>query len=296
MVQQMIDPKTNDLGLSNKEHGLPRSDKQQLSVKKTALRDLQNDNILRPKPLGNSHFLKDRGSTMAAVKVSGIKRTTPECPTSPSGLQSSSNNNANGHLVYVRRKSESEIGKSSTCEIMENSADCPPLRQLNHGEQGTSRQQIQMKDSKISCFPAFAPIPMAPPMIFSSGGPTVPLSLGKSGTCLSLAESNCPAVSSAVPFLASPPASNEPWRERSLRLQTFLRNCDHSSQEEYIQMLRSLSAAGRSKEAVELEKRAIHLLLEEGRELHRMKTLNVLGKSTQKSIISPFTQAVQSEM
>ncbi|XP_043707936.1 uncharacterized protein LOC122657331 [Telopea speciosissima] len=286
MVQQMIDPKTNDLGLSNKEHGLPRSDKQQLSVKKTALRDLQNDNILRPKPpLGSSHFLKDRGQTMAAIKVSGIKRTTPECPTSPSGHQSSSNNNANGHLVYVRRKSESEVGKSSTCEIMENTADCPPPRQLNHGEQVTSRRQIQTDDSKISCFPAFAPIPMAPPMAFSSGGPTVSLSLGKSGYGVSLEEPNYPAVSTAGPFLASPPASNQPWRERSFRLQTFLRNCDHSSQEEYIQMLRSLSAAGRSKQAVELEKRAIHLLLEEGRELHRMKILNVLGKCSQKSSI-----------
>ncbi|KAJ4965071.1 hypothetical protein NE237_016920 [Protea cynaroides] len=286
MVQQMMDPTAKDLGLSNTETSLPKSDKQQFSLKKTALRDLQNDNILRPRPVGNSHFLKDRGPTMAPIKVSGIKRHALECPTSASGHQSPSNNNANGHLVYVRRKSESEVGKSSTCEIMENSADCPPLRQFNHGEQGTSRKQTQM-DSKISCFPAFAPIPMAP-MTFSSGGPTVPFSLGKSDNEISPAEPNYPAVSVAVP-LASPLASNQHWRERSSRLQTFLRNCDHSSQEEYIQMLRSLSAAGRSKQAVGLEKKAIQLLLEEGRELHRMKVLNVLGKSAQKSSISPCT-------
>ncbi|KAJ4964469.1 hypothetical protein NE237_024408 [Protea cynaroides] len=294
MVQQMIEPKTKDLGLSNTETSLRTSDKQQLLVKKTALRDLQNDNILGPKSVGNSPFLKDRGPAIAPVKISGIKRPAPECPTSPTSHQSPSNN-ANGHIVYIRRKSESEVGKSSTCEITENGADCPPQRQFSHREQGTYRQQIQMKDSKVSSFPAFAPIPMAPPMTFSSGGPTIPLSLGKSGNGLSPAEPNYPAVSAAVPFLVSPPANNQHWRERSLRLQTFLRNCDHSSQEEYIQMLRSLSAAGRSKQAVELEKKAIQLLLEEGKELHRMKVLNVLGKSSQKSSISPSTQPLQSE-
>ncbi|XP_043712171.1 uncharacterized protein LOC122660971 [Telopea speciosissima] len=293
MVQKMIEPKTKDLGLSNAESSLPPSDKQQLPLKKTALRDLHNDNILRPKPVGISHLLKDRGPTMAAVKVSGIKRPAPECPTSPHGHQSPINN-ANGHIVYIRRKSESEVGKSSTCEIMESGADCPPLGQFSHREQGTYRQQIQM-DSKIFPSPAFAPLPVAPHMIFSSGGPTVPLSQGEIGNGLSPAEPNYPAVSAAVPFLVSPQASNQNWRERFLRLETFLRNCDHSSREEYIQMLRSLSAAGRSKQAVEIEKKAIQLLLEEGRELHRMKVLNVFGKSSQNSSISPSTQSVQAE-
>ncbi|XP_042494732.1 uncharacterized protein LOC122074017 isoform X2 [Macadamia integrifolia] len=292
MVQQMIDPKTKDSGLSNAESSLPPSDKQQLPSKKTALRDLQNDNIIRPKPVESSYFLKDRSPTMAAVKVSGIKRPAPECPTSPPGHHSP-NNKANGHIVYIRRKSESEVGKSSSCEITENGADCQPFRQFSHREQETYWQQIQM-DSKISSFAAFAPIPMAPHMTFSSGGPTV-LSRGESGNGLSPAEPNYPGVSAAVPFLVSPQASNQHWRERSLRLETFLRNCDHSNQEEYIQMLRSLSAAGRSKQAVEIEKKAIQLLLEEGRELHRMKVLNVFGKSSQKSSISPSIQPVQSE-
>ncbi|XP_051219926.1 uncharacterized protein [Lolium perenne] len=69
------------------------------------------------------------------------------------------------------------------------------------------------------------------------------------------------------------------WSERYNRLQTYLENCDRSSQEGYMRMLRPLSATGRSMHAIELEKRAIHLLVEEGKELHRMKALNVLGKS-----------------
>ncbi|GJM94679.1 hypothetical protein PR202_ga11349 [Eleusine coracana subsp. coracana] len=53
------------------------------------------------------------------------------------------------------------------------------------------------------------------------------------------------------------------WSERFNRLQTYLENCDRSTQEGYLRKLRSLSAAGRSMHAIELEKRAIHLLVEE---------------------------------
>ncbi|KQK24022.1 stress response protein NST1 [Brachypodium distachyon] len=77
-----------------------------------------------------------------------------------------------------------------------------------------------------------------------------------------------------------PSNQNAYWSERYNRLQTYLENCNQSSQEGYMQMLRSLSAAGRSMHAIELEKRAIHLLVEEGKELQRMKALNVLGKNS----------------
>ncbi|KAM0884468.1 hypothetical protein ACQ4PT_030962 [Festuca glaucescens] len=72
---------------------------------------------------------------------------------------------------------------------------------------------------------------------------------------------------------------NPYWSERYIRLQAYLENCDRSPQEGYMRMLRSLSAADRSLHAIELEKRAIHLLVGEGKELQRMKSLNVLGKS-----------------
>uniref|UniRef100_J3LVG8 Serine-rich 25 kDa antigen protein n=1 Tax=Oryza brachyantha TaxID=4533 RepID=J3LVG8_ORYBR len=73
-------------------------------------------------------------------------------------------------------------------------------------------------------------------------------------------------------------SSNQYWNARFNRLQTYLENCDRSTQEGYMRMLRSLSAADRSMHAIDLEKRAIHLLVEEGKELQRMKALNVLGK------------------
>ncbi|XP_047052385.1 protein PRRC2C-like [Lolium rigidum] len=73
-------------------------------------------------------------------------------------------------------------------------------------------------------------------------------------------------------------SSNQDWKERFIRLQEFLKNNEQSGQEEYIRMLHSLSSVGRSKHAIELEKRAVNLLIEEGKELQKMKSLNVLGK------------------
>ncbi|XP_047046259.1 nascent polypeptide-associated complex subunit alpha, muscle-specific form-like [Lolium rigidum] len=73
-------------------------------------------------------------------------------------------------------------------------------------------------------------------------------------------------------------SSNQDWKERFLRLQEFLKSNEQSGQEEYIRMLHSLSSVGRSKHAIELEKRAVNLLIEEGKELQKMKSLNVLGK------------------
>ncbi|CAN6205138.1 unnamed protein product [Urochloa humidicola] len=73
-------------------------------------------------------------------------------------------------------------------------------------------------------------------------------------------------------------SSNQDRSERFLRLQAFLRNNEQSGQEEYIRMLQSLSSVGLSKHAIELEKRAANLLIEEGKELQKMKVLNVLGK------------------
>ncbi|XP_020247775.1 uncharacterized protein LOC109825341 [Asparagus officinalis] len=60
----------------------------------------------------------------------------------------------------------------------------------------------------------------------------------------------------------------------------FLKSCDQSNHEDYIHKLISLSAAERSRHAYELEKRAIHLTLEEGKELHRVRVLNVLNKAS----------------
>lgn len=61
--------------------------------------------------------------------------------------QSPPNHAANGHLVYVRRKSEGETPKNTAFDN---------TRQL-YCEEEIAQPKPQIKDPKVSCFPAFAP-------------------------------------------------------------------------------------------------------------------------------------------
>lgn len=70
-----------------------------------------------------------------------------------------------------------------------------------------------------------------------------------------------------------------PFQQRFNQLQAFLKRCNESDPKDCVQALRSLSASARSGHAVELETRAIRLALQEGEEMKRMKSLNVLGRN-----------------
>ncbi|MED6106747.1 hypothetical protein PIB30_007408 [Stylosanthes scabra] len=267
--------------LRDSEMDLPNCDNQlNVSVRKTALRDLHNDNKITMPSFVSSSLLKDKDVGPHSNRVSGSKRPSPDFPVNHLIQQSTGNNVANGHLVYVRRKSEAELGKSSACENPSINAYCRHLSQFCC-EQESAQLKPLIKEPKVSCFPAFAPFPMASSMS-SSGKPSVPFSLGKSPLRLPPIESNYMTASSG-------PAGGNPkglksvhWEERYQQLQMFLRKLDHSDQEEYIQMLRSLSSVELSRHAVELEKRSIQLSLEEAKELQRAAVLNVLGKSVKK--------------
>ncbi|KAI3865869.1 hypothetical protein MKW92_009068 [Papaver armeniacum] len=272
----MIDPKCN--GHDNAGTGFPVGDKQQpIAAKKIALRDLQNDNrIVEPKSLTAPPLIKDPAPTSDVTKVTGTKRPTPERPTSP--VRHLSPNSANGTFVYIRRKSDQEVTKGSNCENETNKAiNSPQLSQNIQGEKEATMQQIQVQGQKNSCFPAAPSMPITVP---SGGPPSVTHSLKMP---VNMSSTMGPASTTDVLPTNPQRTSDQNWKERFPHLQMFLRNCDHSSQEEYIQMLKSLSSVGRSRHAVELEKRAIQLLCEEGKELHRMKLLNVLEKTSSKN-------------
>ncbi|CAN0878718.1 hypothetical protein LINGRAHAP2_LOCUS12619 [Linum grandiflorum] len=115
MVQQMME---------NKE----------FPVKKEALRDVQNQTRCQSF-ITRSPVSKKSGKTMDdAVKVTGIKRPSPD--------QSPSGNAANAQqLVYVRRKSEAEMGKA--------------MNQQRH-----SHFWLSSEDMKATRFSAFAPVRM----------------------------------------------------------------------------------------------------------------------------------------
>ncbi|KAJ0010754.1 hypothetical protein Pint_34105 [Pistacia integerrima] len=289
MVQQTVDSKFNEYGLGSPETNLPTRDKQQpVAVKKTALRELQNENrIVVPNATGNSPYSKDRGPVNDAIKVSGTKRPLHDSPVSPSRDQPLSSNVTNGHLVYVRRKSETELGKISMSDSTTISTDCMHPKQA--GQSDRIHQQPQIKEPKASCFPAFAPLPMTS-FMSSSGKPSVP-QLGRS-VMKSPAESNYHPIGSASPLDDPRQIKNMLWEERYHQLQMLLKKLDQSDQEEYVQMLRSLSSVELSRHAVELEKRSIQLSLEEAKEVNRVAMLNVLGKSI-KNLREPLTHSDQ---
>jgi len=218
---------------------LPNRDNQQsVAVKKTALRDLQNDNkIMVPTSVGSSSLLKDKDPGTESNRVSGTKRPFSDQPVNQNLQQSPGNNAANGHLVYVRRKSEAEIGKGTAFENPSVNAYCSHSKQLCCEEEN-AQPKSQIKEPKVSSFPAFAPFPVASSMN-SSGKPSVPVSLGKSSIKLAPVESNYVTASSgATPTTGNPKGlKNLHWEERYQQLQMFLKKLDQSDQEEYIQSM-----------------------------------------------------------
>eukprot|EP00262_Sarcandra_glabra_P008323 TRINITY_DN21741_c0_g3_i1.p1 TRINITY_DN21741_c0_g3~~TRINITY_DN21741_c0_g3_i1.p1 ORF type:complete len:329 (+),score=68.65 TRINITY_DN21741_c0_g3_i1:111-1097(+) len=318
MVQPMIEAKFSEYGLVNSGTGGHTGEKQQpVSVKKLSLQDLQDEirnKVVKrlgndkqqpvfvrdlqsemrnevAKLLGNSPISNAEGPVVDATKVSGIKRTEPGCMLRPNYCHRSPfSNSTNGHLVYVRRKIEPESGKKKTCENGDKT-EFPLTRAFSSKKQKVLGQKNQIQDLKISCSPTSAPTPVASVMAFSRREPSVPQLLDTPGNGLTVAEPQYPMSNTGIPSLVNSHRNyDQHLKDRFLQLQMFLKSCDQSSQEEYIRRLRSLSAVGRSRHAVELEERVICLLLEEGKELHRTKVLNVLEKYAPMKYISTATQ------
>eukprot|EP00250_Pteridium_aquilinum_P011383 c20028_g1_i1 orf=372-1973(+) len=137
-------------------------------------------------------------------------------------------------------------------------------------------------------------------LTFSEGEPSLPLSLEHTQQQASTKMQKTPMHEDSctdadwgkfLALSATPVASNAntssarvlPFQQRFKQLQAFLKQCDEADQNECMLALRSLSAAARSGHAVELETRAIRLSLEEGKEMKRMRLLNVLGKISEQS-------------
>jgi len=218
---------------------LPNRDKlQTVAAKKTPLRDLQNDNkSMVPTSVGSSSILKDKDPGTDSTRVSGTKRPSSDFPVNQNLQQSPGNNAANGHLVYVRRKSEAELGKGTAFENPSISAYCSHSKQLCCEEEN-AQPKSQIKEPKVSCFPAFAAFPMASSMN-SSGKPSVPISIRKSSMKLAPVESNYVTASSGPAATPGNPKGlkNLHWEERFQQLQMFLKKLDQSDQDEYIQSM-----------------------------------------------------------
>ncbi|KAD4982173.1 hypothetical protein R6Q59_001751 [Mikania micrantha] len=233
MVQQ-TDSKFSEYVLANSESGLTKQDK------KTTLRDLPNENrTMVPKSEGSS-LSKDNGPVVEHVKLAGTKR--------PQQIPARNN----GHLVYVRRKTESDQQKNSTCN--KENDQCRKL----HEHDKKNHEQGPMNDS-VMCIPD--PEPKISEHVSE-----------KTNTTSHVADSSCLQLDNTKGL------SIQHWEERYFKLQNFLKALDSSNQNDYHQMLRSLSSVGLSKVAVELEKRTIQLSMEEAREIQRSRLVDVLDK------------------
>lgn len=213
---------------------MPAGDKQHpISVKKVALRELPNEsrNIIT-KPPGTSPLPKDKGLAPDSVKVVGTKRLQPDDPSSPSSHQAPGNIGPNGHLVYVRRKLETEQGKMSTFVNMDSADSHESRKSANNGTKEQNVLQCQTQEPEAASLPV--PLPGASPAT-SSGEQLLPHCPGKLVTDLAALEPHDSMVTSTTPALADPKRpGNQDWKERFIRLQMFLKSCDQSSQEEYV--------------------------------------------------------------
>ncbi|KAK9063982.1 hypothetical protein SSX86_017854 [Deinandra increscens subsp. villosa] len=80
-------------------------------------------------------------------------------------------------------------------------------------------------------------------------------------------------------FVGPNQMASKTYASRFICLQNFIKQCDGSDyRENVVQLLLRLSPMELSKHAVDLEKRAIQLTIEEGKEMQRMQALNILGK------------------
>ncbi|CAK9178322.1 unnamed protein product [Ilex paraguariensis] len=283
----MVNSELNSNGLGNSGTDVPIYHKQPpVAIKKTALRDVQNEKRSLKRSHEESSPFVDGRSITDAIKVHGTKRLTPDGP--------SNTHAASELLLNARRRFELELGRGRIQDSMGKYADCPQLKHC-HMQQEISINQTQKGENNIHRVPVVTTNHMSSAMTFSYGGHSVPNSLGKPCKSLQAVETDCVKVTSELPHSIDCPLMDDQQRtERFIRLQNFLKQCDESNQN-YTQMLLNFSPAELSRHAVELEKRAIQLTIEEGKEMQRVKALNVLGKSGLTNNPLQMTQKLQSK-
>lgn len=184
-------------------------------------------------------------------------------------------------IVLSPVKSTEAVQTEPNCSITAKSADPPSSRKASSDESREVEVQHEpLREIKVSPSETEHVYPTFPNT--SSGEASLLLSLGKP-TKTVLSE---PYHSVGADAIAHSPCKSreQDWKSRFLQLQMFLKKCDQSNQEEYVQKLRALPAVGRSRHAIELEKRAIKLSMEEAKEYQKMRNMGVIGKESSTSI------------
>lgn len=305
---QMINAETNNHGvdnggvafpgykLGNAGAGIPPTqDKQQsAATKKTALKDVQNQNGSLARNHQDNFSFIGGGLSTDAVKVCGNKRLTPERPSNLSFYPALSNNCANEQIMNARRRFELELGRGSIHSKVSKIFEGHQTRQLHQMQLESPQKQTHLRPKNSYCEPVATANNVVAPVINSFSGPPAPNVLGKYGPRLQAAHTDSVKITLECPdYVPSKNTDEEQRTQRFIRLQKFLKECDEVNCRGYAQRLRLLSPAELSRHAFELETKAIQLTVEEKNEIERMQALNVLGTSVMANKPHQRTQGLQ---
>lgn len=268
--------------------GAPIFDKQLTGVtKKAALRDVQNQNgSLINNHRDNSLFL---GTKLAAdaTRVCGNKRLTPERPSSSSCHLSLISNGANEHILNARRRFELELGGGRIHNDIDKYVEALQAKRLCQPQKDVPQKPNQLKENNNKN----APMTMPDHFTCSQGRTSATHSVGKSNKGTQSAQADSAKFTSEKPrSIDSKVADDQQRTERFANLQKILKQRDESSYSDYIKsrsffhsiyrvfpfhcyndavglsfaVLLRLSPIELSRHAVDLEKRAIQLAIDEG--------------------------------
>ncbi|KAL2512719.1 Uncharacterized protein Adt_18319 [Abeliophyllum distichum] len=218
------------------KNGSPVHDKQMPGTQqKMALRDVKNGDVESIQKQQESLLFGGGRTSADAIKVSGINQLTPECPSGLPGRPSLAYNGENENVKNARLRFQLELdgGRLQKMDIYSDSTQSRNMCQL---PQDISQKQTQMRETHIHRVPVAKSNHMTPGMTISSGGSSMPSSLGKQ------------SKNTQIDFMR---ANYQLRTERFIRLHKFLQQCDEAKQVEYIKMLLHLSPAELSKHAVE---------------------------------------------
>ncbi|GAA0160937.1 hypothetical protein LIER_17375 [Lithospermum erythrorhizon] len=240
--------------------------------------DTQQSSAMKKTPLG-VHY--QNGSFLAThqepVKIPRNKKLTPENPSNLPSRLPFCNNASNEHIVNARRRFELELGKGRGYSVEKYTDYLKPL-QACQPLQKNPNKQTRLKESNNTRVPVATSSNLTPPGKLSNGGPSLPNHLGKNGDSIRAADFL--KVSAEIPQnIVSKSTIEQRMSDRFIQLQQFLKQCDESRHRDYLVMLLRLSPPDLSRHAADLERRALRLKIEEGKELQRMNSLNILTKS-----------------
>lgn len=213
----------------------PTQDKQQpAATKKTALRDVQNQNGGVARTHQENFSFIGGGPSRDAVKVCGNKRLTPEHPSNLSFYPALSNKCANEQIINARRRFELELGRGSIQSKVNKIFESHQARQLHQLQLESPQKQTHLRPKNSYSEPVATANHVVTPVINSFSGPSAPNVLGKYAPRMQAAYTDSLKITLECPSYVPLKKTDEEQRtQRYIRLQKFLKECDEANYKGY---------------------------------------------------------------